>query len=147
MAALGAFPPAHQAASLQDLHERGDKRWSIVAANIRPDPLDPGPAMRAQGCAYTLETVTPEGMRAYRRIRAISAVLDWEPEQAAVVAAGADPAPRIVSSTVTEAGYFLGADGRLDLDARELLDSLAASRCGRAGATIYSVLRRILRAA
>lgn len=143
---LGAFHRAHQAAYLQDLHERGDARWTVVAANIRPDPLDPGPAMRAQGCAYTLETVTPDGMRAYRRIGAISQVLDWEPGQAAVVAIGAAPSTRIVSFTVTEAGYFLGADGRLDLDAQELLDSLTETRCGKPGTTIYSVLAAILRA-
>jgi D-arabinitol 4-dehydrogenase len=143
---LGAFHRAHQAAYLQDLHERGDRRWTIVAANIRPDPLDPGPAMRAQGCAYTLETVTPEGARAYRRIKSISAVLGWEPGQGAVLATGADPATRIVSFTVTEAGYFLGADGRLDLDAQELRDSLTEARCGKPGATIYSVLAAILRA-
>lgn len=143
---LGAFHRAHQAAYLQDLHERGDRRWTIVAANIRPDPLDPGPTMRAQGGAYTLETVTPGGARAYRRIESISAVLAWEPGQGAVLATGADPATRIVSFTVTEAGYFLGADGRLDLDAQELRDSLADARCGKPGATIYSVLAAILRA-
>ncbi len=143
---LGAFHRAHQAAYLQDLHERGDRRWAIVAANIRPDPLDPGPALRAQGCAYTLETVTPEGRRAYRRIGAISAVLAWEPGQGAVVAAGADPATRIVSFTVTEAGYFLGADGRLDRTSQDLRDSLTETRCGQPGTSIYSVLAAILRA-
>ena len=114
---LGAFHRAHQAAFLQDLHdgaEAADLRWTIVAANIRPDPFDPGPAMAAQGCAYTLETVTPEGAHAYRSIHAISAVLAHEPGLAGVVATGADAATRIVSFTVTEAGYFLGADGRLD---------------------------------
>lgn len=143
---LGAFHRAHQAACLQDLHERGDRRWTIVAGNIRPDPLDPGAAMRAQGCAYTLETVTPDGVRAYRSIRAISAVLACEPGQGAIVAAGADPATRIVSFTVTEAGYFLGADGCLDASSQELRDSLTDARCGSAGATIYSVLAAILRA-
>jgi D-arabinitol 4-dehydrogenase len=143
---LGAFHRAHQAAYLQDLHDRGDTRWTIVAGNIRPDPLDPGPALRAQGCAYTLETVTPAGARAYRSIRAISTVLASEPGQGAIVAAGSDQATRIVSFTVTEAGYFLGADGRLDLSSQALQDSLTQARCGEPGATIYSVLAAILRA-
>lgn len=95
---LGAFHRAHPAAFLQKLVDRGEVGWTIVAANIRPDPLDPGDAMRAQGCAYTLETVTPDGAYAYRTIRPISAVL----------ATCADATTRIISLTVTEAGYFLG---------------------------------------
>jgi D-arabinitol 4-dehydrogenase len=143
---LGAFHRAHQAAYLQELLDRGNAGWTIVAANIRPDPLDPVDAMRAQGCAYTLETVTPDGAYAYRSIRAISAVLAYEPALGAVLAAGADAATRIISFTVTEAGYFLRADGQLDLSSQELRDSLTQARCGKPGATIYSVLAAILRA-
>jgi D-arabinitol 4-dehydrogenase len=143
---LGAFHRAHQAAYLQDLIDDGEANWTIVAANIRPDPLDPGAAMRAQGCAYTLETVAPDGAYAYRTIHAISAVIDYEPALSAVLASGADAATRIVSFTVTEAGYFLGADGQLDLASQDLHDSLADARCGKPGATIYSVLSAILRA-
>ncbi|WP_306391959.1 mannitol dehydrogenase family protein [Telluria beijingensis] len=120
---LGAFHRAHQADFLQDLHERAGRHvgWTIVAANIRPDPLDPGAVLRAQGCAYTLETVAPDGSRAYRTIRAISDVIAWEPGLARVIAVGSADATRIVSFTVTEAGYL-------------------------AGATIYGVLTAILRA-
>jgi D-arabinitol 4-dehydrogenase len=143
---LGAFHRAHQAAYLQDLHDSGDRRWTIVAGNIRPDPLSPEAAMAAQGGAYTLETVTPGGDYAYRTIRAISEVVACEPDLAGIVARGADPATRIVSFTVTEAGYFLGADGKLDSASRELQDGLAATRAGRPGAGVYSVLAAILRA-
>ncbi|MGX4641476.1 D-arabinitol 4-dehydrogenase [Massilia sp. SYSU DXS3249] len=143
---LGAFHRAHQAAYLQDLIDAGDRRWTIVAGNIRPDPLDPGPAMAARGCAYTLETVTPSGTYAYRTIRAISDVLPYAPGLEAVVATGADPATRIVSFTVTEAGYLLGPDGRLDQSLPGLRESLDQTRLGQAGATIYSVLTAILRA-
>lgn len=145
---LGAFHRAHQADFLQDLHERAGRHagWTIVAANIRPDPLDPGAALRAQGCAYTLETVAPDGSRAYRTIRAISDVIAWEPGLARVVAVGSAEATRIVSFTVTEAGYLLGADGRLDLDSPALRESVAQARRGVPGATIYGALAAILRA-
>jgi D-arabinitol 4-dehydrogenase len=143
---LGAFHRAHQAAYLQDLHERGDRGWTIVAGNIRPDPSSPEAALAARGGAYTLETVTPDGVYAYRTIRAISRVIAYAPELAEIVAAGADAATRIVSFTVTEAGYFLKADGSLDLASQELQDSLDAARAGKPGATIYSVLAAILRA-
>lgn len=143
---LGAFHRAHQAAYLQDLHDSGDRRWTIVAGNIRPDPQSPEAALASQGGAYTLETVTPDGVYAYRSIRAISRVLPWEADLAGIVATGAGAATRIVSFTVTEAGYFLKTDGTLDLADQELQDSLDAARAGRPGATIYSVLAAILRA-
>ena len=143
---LGAFHRAHQAACLQDLIERGEQNWRIVAANIRPDPLDVSAALIEQGCAYTLETISPAGARAYRRIEAIAQVLPYTPELAAVVATGADPRTRIVSFTVTEAGYCLGADGRLDPALPELQAGLEAARRGEPGTTIYGVLTAILRA-
>jgi len=143
---LGAFHRAHQAAVLQDLHERGDRRWTIVAANIRPDPLDVSAALIAQGCTYTLETVDPAGRYAYRSIGAIAQVLPYTPDLAAVIAAGADAATRIISFTVTEAGYCLGADGRLDASSPELRGSVEAARRGEPGTTIYGVLTAILRA-
>lgn len=143
---LGAFHRAHQAAYLQALIDRGEAGWTIVAADIRPATPDPAAALLAQGCAYTLETVTPEGDYAYRTIRAISAVLAHEPALKAVLATGADGATRIISFTVTEAGYFLQAGGQLDLSSHELQASLTDARCGRPGATIYSVLAAILRA-
>ena len=105
---LGAFHRAHQAAYLQDLLDAGKPEWTIVAANIRPDRLDPGQAMLEQGCSYTLETVTPDGVYAYRTMRAISAVLAYEPSLAAVLATGADTATRIISFTVTDGRLLSG---------------------------------------
>lgn len=143
---LGAFHRAHQAYCLQNLIDRGRRDWTIVAANIRPDPLDAGPALLAQGCAYTLETIDPAGARAYQAIEAISDVLPYSPSLERVIASGAAAATRIVSFTVTEAGYCLGADGRLDPDLPELQAALADARNGAPGTTIYGVLTAILRA-
>jgi D-arabinitol 4-dehydrogenase len=143
---LGAFHRTHQAACLQDLIDRGARNWGIVAANIRPDPLDVGAALAGQGCGYTLETISPGGVHAYRRISAIAQVLPYTPDLAAVVAAGADPRTRIVSFTVTEAGYCLGADGRLDPALPALREGVEAARRGVPGTTIYGVLTAILHA-
>ncbi|MFC5479132.1 D-arabinitol 4-dehydrogenase [Massilia suwonensis] len=143
---LGAFHRAHQAACLQELIERGQKDWRIVAANIRPDPLDVSAALIEQGCAYTLETISPAGAHAYRRIEAIAQVLPYTSDLAAVIAAGADSRTRIVSFTVTEAGYCLSADGRLDPTLPELQAGLDAAGRNEAGSTIYGVLTAILRA-
>ena len=67
------------------------------------------------------------------------------PSLAGLIAIGADPATRIISFTVTEAGYYLDAKNRLDLSFPDLAADLAAAREGKPGGTIYAALTAILR--
>jgi D-arabinitol 4-dehydrogenase len=131
---LGSFHRAHQAVYLHHLRESGDRSWRIVGGNIRDDMAETMAALSAQGGAYTLETITPAGERRYERITSIERVVPHTPDLADLIAVGADPSTRIISFTVTEAGYYLDAKDRLDLQA------------ARAGSTIYSALTAILRA-
>jgi D-arabinitol 4-dehydrogenase len=137
---LGSFHRAHQAVYLNRLRATGDTRWSLAGGNLRPDMPETIEALRAQGGAYTLETVTPEGVRAYERITAIRQVIPFDPELAGLVEVGADPATRIISFTVTEAGYYLDAKNRLD----PVFPDLASDLAGRTWVTIYGGLERIL---
>jgi D-arabinitol 4-dehydrogenase len=143
---LGSFHRAHQAVYLQDLHDVGDTGWSITGANLRPDMAEVLAALQAQGGVYTLETVTPEAVYGYRRIESIREVLPFEPTLAAVIERGADPRTRIVSFTVTEAGYYLDANDRLDLSVADLAADVEAARHGKPGLTIYGAVCAILRA-
>ncbi|MDM0034061.1 mannitol dehydrogenase family protein [Variovorax sp. J22P271] len=143
---LGSFHRAHQAAYLQALIDAGDARWSISGANLRPDMAEVESALRAQGGRYTLETVSPAGACRYQRIEAIREVLPYDPGLAAVIARGADARTRIVSFTVTEAGYYLDPQDRLDVAAPDLANDLARARQGLAGSTIYGAVCAILRA-
>jgi D-arabinitol 4-dehydrogenase len=143
---LGSFHRAHQAVYLQQLIEAGDARWSLSGANLRPDMAELLATLQAQDGCYTVETVSPAGDYRYQRIGAIREVLPWEPSLAAAVARGADPRTRIVSFTVTEAGYYLDPQDRLDTGAAELAEDLARARRGEAGQTIYGAVCAILRA-
>ncbi len=143
---LGSFHRAHQAVYLQALHDSGDRRWTLAGANLRPDMADTIAALQSQGGAYTLETVSPAGEYRYARIASIREVIPYAPGQAAMVARGADPATRIVSFTVTEAGYYLDAAHRLDLGFDDLAADLARAARGEAGETIYGAVTAILRA-
>ena len=143
---LGSFHRAHQAAYLQALIDAGDARWSITGANLRPDMAEVESALRAQGGRYTLETVSPAGAYRYQRIEAIREVLPYDPSLAAVIARGADARTRIVSFTVTEAGYYLDPQDRLDVAAPDLAHDLDRARQGLAGSTIYGAVCAILRA-
>ncbi|HAX22394.1 MAG TPA: D-arabinitol 4-dehydrogenase [Hydrogenophaga sp.] len=144
---LGSFHRAHQAVYVHQLRELGDTRWSIAGGNLRPDMLDTIAALQAQGGAYTLETVTPQGERSYTRITSIQRVLSYQEDLAPLVAVAADPATRIISFTVTEAGYYLDASNQLDWASfPDLRADLAAVKAGQAGHSLYGALVTLLRA-
>ena len=142
---LGSFHRAHQAVYLQNLHDQGDTRWVLAGGNIRPDMADTIAALEASGGAYTLETVTPQGVRAYQRISAIREVIPYTPDLLGLIQCGANPNTRIISFTVTEAGYYLTPAVQLDLTFSDLNSDIAAAKENRAGSTIYGALSAILR--
>ena len=139
---LGSFHRAHQAVYMHHLMQLGDTRWQCAGANVRPDMADTIAALQRQGGAYTLETVSPHGERKLEKITSITEVIAYEPSLARVLELGADPTTRIVSFTVTEAGYALDHQGELDLQHPEVVSDLA----GTTKATIYGIATAILRA-
>jgi D-arabinitol 4-dehydrogenase len=143
---LGSFHRAHQAVYLHELIESGDAGWTLAGGNTRPDMAETLQALAAQGGAYTLETISPAGEHRYRRITSIRKVIAYRPDLAGLVAEGAKAATKIISFTVTEAGYYLDADDRLDLGFADLAADVDAVRQGRPGGTIYAALATILRA-
>ncbi|MEY4752113.1 MAG: hypothetical protein RIQ60_4327 [Pseudomonadota bacterium] len=143
---LGSFHRAHQAVYLNQLHKLGDASWVLAGGNSRADMADTIAALQAQGGAYTLETISPQGEHVYERITAIKEVIGYTPDLAGLIACGADAATKIISFTVTEAGYYLDARNKLDLATfADLRADLEAARAGRPGSTIYGALTAILR--
>ena len=143
---LGSFHRAHQAVYLHDLQQTGDTRWALAGGNIRPDMVETIEALIAQNGAYTLETVTPQGERTYTRITSIQTVVRHDPMLSGLIRLGADANTRIISFTVTEAGYYLDAKDKLDLNFADLKADIDAVKGGRAGSTIYGALSAILKA-
>ncbi|PTB17156.1 D-arabinitol 4-dehydrogenase [Trinickia symbiotica] len=139
----GSFHRAHQAWYLHRLNASsaasGDAAWSLTVGNIRGDMNAVLDALAAQNGVYTLETVTPQGERAYETIRSITRVVPWSPTLEGLIEAGADPACKIVSFTVTEGGYYLDEHDRLDTSNPDLAADLAGGRT-----TIYGALAAIL---
>jgi fructuronate reductase len=116
----GAFHRAHQADYVDRLLER-DPRWGIAAVALRSaGTID---ALRRQQGHYTLAILDAEP--SFRTVRAHVA-FHGPGEAQAVRAALADPAVRLVTSTVTEKGYCLAGDGRLDLDHPDIVHDVAA---------------------
>ena len=143
---LGSFHRAHQAVYLHELIESGDTGWILAGGNTRPDMAETIEALASQGGAYTLETISPAGEHRYERITSIRKVIPWSSDLSGLIAQGADAATRIISFTVTEAGYYLDAHNRLDLTTfADLRSDVEAAKAGRPGPTIYAALTAILR--
>lgn len=138
---LGSFHRAHQAVYMHRLMQLGDERWQCAGANLRPDMADTLAALQRQGGAYTLETVSPRGERRLEKISSIGEVIPFDPLLARVLELGADPATRIVSFTVTEAGYALDHAGKLDFRHDDIGNDLA----GKPPRSIYGVVAALLR--
>lgn len=104
----GAFHRAHQAAAFDTLLAQ-DPRWGLTGVSLNSRGV--ADALNPQDGLYTLALLDAETQ--YRVIGAVGAVLTRDDPQA-IEAALAHADTRIVSSTVTEKGYCLGADGTLD---------------------------------
>ena len=103
-------------------------------------------ALQSQHGTYRLETVTPGGERRYERIAALSEVVPYAFGIERLIAIGAQPDTRIISFTVTEGGYYLDAQDRLDDSAPDIAADIEHVTHGVAGTTIYGALTTILRA-
>ena len=140
---IGSFHRAHQAMYLNRLIEQGDTDWSLAAANIRNDMSAVLDGLARQQGRYTLETVSPAGERKYETIRSIQTIVPWDEELAGLIKVGADPRTRIISFTVTEGGYYLDQQHRLDPASHPDLNSDLNDGTRR---TIYGTIAATLRA-
>lgn len=115
----GAFHRAHQADYIDRLLER-DPRWGIAAVSLRsPGTIE---ALKRQNGRYTLAILDTE-----TRFRTLAAHTQFfgPGEAVGVRALLRDPAVRIVTSTITEKGYCLDAEGKLDFGHPDIVHDLA----------------------
>jgi len=115
----GAFHRAHQA----DVFDRvldSDPRWGIAAVSLRsPGTVD---ALKAQDGLYTLAVIDREPAT---RIIAAHSDAVGPGEGAKLRTLLADPAVKLATSTVTEKGYCLAADGSLDFNHADIVHDRA----------------------
>ena len=137
----GSFHRAHQAWYLHKLREQGDESWGIALGNIRNDAVSLLNQLAVQNGEYVLETVTPEGDRDYETITSLRKIMPWDSEISALVEQGANPQTRVIGFTVTEAGYYLTPEFKLDLNQADVKADLGGDI-----RTIYGALSRILTA-
>jgi D-arabinitol 4-dehydrogenase len=138
---IGSFHRAHQAWYLQKLLDLGKTNWSLAASSIRSEMIPLLACLARQNGAYTLETVSPAGVRTYELIHSIKKIVPWDADLVALIDVGAQSNTRIISFTVTEGGYYLDQHHQLDLTNPDLDADLKGAR-----RTIYGTIGAILRA-
>ncbi len=139
---LGSFHRAHQAMYMQNLHDLGKVQWNIVAGNLRNDMQSNIETLKSQNNEYILETVNAAGQHNYQKIKSIKSIIDWDVELEGLTAIAVDRNTKIISFTVTEAGYYLDEDFNLDDSHEDIRSDLE----GTTKTTIYGALSHFLRA-
>lgn len=103
---VGGFHRAHQALYLDNyFHQKPDFQWGICGVGLLEFDRRMRDALHSQDCLYTLVERSQEGDRA-RVIGSITRYLYAPDNRQAVIDAMADPRCRIVTLTITEAGYY-----------------------------------------
>ena len=143
---LGSFHRAHQAVYVQALIDSGDDSWALAGGNLRADMLDVIEALQQQNGQYTLETVAPNGERFYKAISAIRQIIPFDEQLSGLVELGSSMQTKIISFTVTEAGYYLTDKDELDLTFADLHADLERVKSGAVGYSIYGAIVTILKA-
>lgn len=138
---LGSFHRAHQACYFNHLLAKGESEWQFFAGNIRSDAEATVQGMLSQGCKYTLETIAPDGKCEFETITAISKVFAYEDDLHSIIECGAAASTKVISFTVTEAGYYLDAVAHLDVNNEFIKQDIAGGV-----STIYGAIAHIIRA-
>jgi fructuronate reductase len=115
----GAFHRVHQAWFVDKLLAR-DPRWGICEVSLRS--TDVRDALAPQDGLYTLASL--DESTSHRIIGAVKQTLVAPEDPESVLKQLTAPRTRVVTMTVTEKGYCLGADGHLDMAHQDILRDL-----------------------
>ena len=138
---IGAFHRAHQAVYLDDLLSKEVEPWGIVGVSLRHSAVRD--ALEPQDGLYTL-VVRHDSRTEYRVIGSVKSVLVAPEDPEAVIRRLAAPSTRLVTLTVTEKGYCLAPDGKIDPALPEIGHDLKTpDRPKSAVGFIVEALRRI----
>lgn len=108
---IGNFHRAHQAVYVEDLLEKGETQWGIAGVSMRSASMKE--ALEPQDYFYTLATLAEQ--TEYRIIGAVKDVLVAPKTPKTIIDLLASPKTQLVSSTITEKGYYLSS-GKIDFE-------------------------------
>ncbi|MGB2319955.1 MAG: mannitol dehydrogenase family protein, partial [Candidatus Puniceispirillum sp.] len=120
---VGNFHRAHLAWYVHRLMQQGHAMdWAIIGAGVREQDMVMREKLLRQDCLTTLIELDPLGAQATEVTGAMLDFLPVEADNKSLIQAMADPRIRIVSTTITEGGYYLDpANNGLDLTHPDIL--------------------------
>ena len=131
---VGNFHRAHQAVYVEELLDKGEAQWGIAGVSLRSSSMKD--ALRPQDYIYTLSVLGEQS--SYRVIGAIKDVIAAPDTPKTVIDLLAKPETQLVSSTITEKGYYLSS-GTVDFEH----PALKAESCSlESPTTIYGYVAR-----
>lgn len=137
---IGAFARAHTALFTDvAMTVTGDDRWGVIGVSQR-SPIVPD-QLRPQDCLYSV-TARSDNVDSTAVVASLSDVIPGREQPADVVDALASPDVQVVTLTVTEKGYRLRPDGRLDLDDDDIRADLAGGARTAIGQLAEGILAR-----
>jgi mannitol 2-dehydrogenase len=123
---VGGFHRAHQAHYLHRLLQQGlGDGWGICGIALRAADRPLFEALQHQDLLYSLWEVDAQSRRV-SVIGSLMACVDASADSALAVNVLADAATKIVSLTITEAGYCLDASGELDATHADIASDIAS---------------------
>jgi mannitol 2-dehydrogenase len=143
---VGGFHRAHEAIYLHTLMNMGlAYDWAICGVGLLPLDSRMDEVMRAQDCLYTVITKAPDGSRSACVVGSLVDYLYAPDAPDKVLDAMTAPSIKIVSMTVTEAGYNVHrVTGQFDPDGPGISDDLAQPESPRTvfGFIVEALARR-----
>lgn len=126
---IGAFHRAHQAVYFDRLLALPEgQQWGITGVNIRPQDSAQFARFMEQKGEYVLKTMDSDGTTVYEHIRSIVNQIDGAQTPQLVDQAMADASIQLVTSTVTEGGYYLDEARQLMIDHPAIKEDLQGGR-------------------
>ncbi len=138
---IGSFQRAHQAWYLHRLLQENTKeKWVVAVGGIRNDTAPILEKLAKQNGKYILETITPKGDHYYEKVTSIQKILLYDDKIQSLIEQGVKPETKIIAFTVTEGGYYLDTNHKLDKNSKDIQAELQGTIC-----TIYGALKAILK--
>ena len=135
---VGNFHRSHQAYLIDQLIEKkSEYKWGIIGLNLIKSGEKDLKSLKDREGNYVLKTISSKGNTEYRNIKSIISLIDWNLEKEKSEQILTNKNIHLITITVTETGYFLNENAKLDQNhvvIKDEIDNLKVT-------SIYSYLR------
>ena len=121
----GNFHRAHQALYINNyLNQTDDLNWGICAINLRKEEQKNFDYLNNRKGKYILKTISTSGDIKYNEIHSILNLIDWSKDKEEAENVLTNPSVEIVTMTVTESGYYISQNNKLNLNLKIVKDNI-----------------------